>query len=90
MNNVMLIIMTVLLAGSLAFAQAEGIVEVKNKFCPISHEEIGKGGMTPYKVTYKGKVYSLCCGMCLKDFNKDPEKYSKMLDERVAKEAGKS
>ena len=61
-------------------------VEVGNKFCPISHEEVGKNGMQPYKVTYNGKVYNLCCGMCLKDFNKDPEKYSKMLDEEAAKE----
>lgn len=61
-------------------------VEVGNKFCPISHEEVGKNGMQPYKVTYNGKVYNLCCKMCLKDFNQDPEKYSKMLDEEAAKE----
>ena len=32
------------------------------------------------------KTYNLCCSKCEKDFNKDPEKYSKMLDEQAAKE----
>jgi YHS domain-containing protein len=63
------------------------LVEVGNKICPVSNEEVGKNGMEPYKVTYNGKVYNLCCSMCAKDFNKDPEKYSKMMDEEVAKEA---
>ena len=62
-------------------------VEVGNKICPVSHEEVGKNGMQPYKVTYKGKVYNLCCGMCEKDFNKDPEKYSKIMDEEAVGQA---
>ena len=72
-------------AETAAVEQAEP-VEVGNKICPISHEEVGKNGMEPYKMTYNGKVYSLCCGMCVKDFNKDPEKYSKMMDEEAAQE----
>lgn len=59
-------------------------VEVHNKTCPISHEEIGKDGMEPFKVTYKGKVYNLCCAMCEADFNKDPEKYIKIMEEEAA------
>ncbi|MBI4309425.1 MAG: YHS domain-containing protein [Candidatus Omnitrophica bacterium] len=39
--------------------------------------------MEPRKVTYKGKVYNLCCSMCGVDFNKDPEKYSKIAEEEV-------
>ena len=63
------------------------LVEVHNKFCPISHEEVGQNGMTPFKEIYNGKIYNLCCSMCDKDFKKDPATYAKMLDEQAAKEA---
>ena len=66
------------------------LVQVNNKICPVSHEEVGQNGMAPHKVTYKGKVYNLCCSMCEKDFNKDPEKYSKIMDEEVAAEQADS
>jgi len=68
--------------GDIQLAKAQP-VEVGNKICPVSHEEVGKGGMEPYKVTYKGKVYNLCCSMCAKDFNKDPEKYSKIAEDEI-------
>ena len=65
-------------------AGAANAVEVGNKICPVSHEEVGTNGMAPHKVTYKGKIYNLCCGMCEKDFNKDPDKYAKIMDDEVA------
>ena len=66
-------------------------VEVGNKICPVSGEEIPvpdeKSEMgEAVKYEYKGKVYNLCCPMCVKDFKKDPEKYSKIADDEVAKE----
>jgi len=70
-----------------ARAQQAQAVEVGNKICPVSKEQVGKGGMLPYKITYNGKVYNLCCGMCVKDFNKDPEKYAKIAEEEVASQA---
>ncbi|MBI4971158.1 MAG: hypothetical protein HZC17_04905 [Candidatus Omnitrophica bacterium] len=53
--------------GAVSFAAET--VAVGNKTCPISGEQIKK----PYEVEYNGKSVSLCCKMCLKDFNKDPE-----------------
>jgi YHS domain-containing protein len=67
-----------------AYANDAKLVEVNNKICPVSHEEVGKEGMKPFKVTYNGKIYNLCCSMCEKDFKKDPAKYSKIMDEEVA------
>ncbi len=67
-------------------------VETGNKICPVSGDKIpapgekGTMGDNPIKVVYKGKIYNLCCPMCLKDFKKNPEKYSKMADDEVAKE----
>lgn len=56
--------------------------EVGNKICPISGEKIvmDKKGT----VEYKGKTYNLCCSMCKKDFEKDPEKYIQKLKDMEA------
>ena len=63
-------------------------VEVGNKICPISGEKIGNGDMgKAVKQEYKGKIYNLCCGMCPKDFNKDPDKYAKIAEDEVNAQA---
>ena len=56
--------------------------EMGNKICPISGEKIEAGTMK--QVTYNGKVYNLCCGMCEKDFMKDPEAAIKKLESMAA------
>ena len=66
-------------------------VEVGNKICPVSGDKIPvpgeKGDMgEAVKYEYNGKIYNLCCKMCVKDFKKNPAKYSKIADEEVAKE----
>ncbi len=58
-------------------------VEVGNKICPISGEEVGKMGEGA-KVEYKGKIYTLCCGMCEKEFNSDPEKFVSKVEKQMA------
>ena len=65
-------------------------VEVGNKICPVSGDEIPapgeKGNMgEAIKYEYNGKIYNLCCKMCVKDFKKNPEKYSKIAEDEVAK-----
>ena len=66
-------------------------VEVGNKICPVSGDKISapgeKGAMgEAVKYEYNGKIYNLCCKMCVKDFKKYPEKYSKIAEDEVAKE----
>ena len=66
-------------------------VEVGNKICPVSGDKIPapgeKGDMgEAIKYEYNGKIYNLCCKMCVKDFKKNPEKYSKIAEDEVAKE----
>ncbi len=65
---------------------AEEAVNVGNKFCPISGEEIGKGDMEGQgsTVEYKGKIYNLCCPMCKAAFLKDPEAAIKKMEEQEA------
>ena len=54
------------------------LTEVGNTICPISDEKIVPG--KEVKITYKGKVYNMCCSMCEKDFKKDPEAAIKKLE----------
>ena len=68
-----------------AAATTEAAVEVGNKTCPISGKKTGEMGKIVQQ-EYNGKIYNLCCPMCIKDFQKDPEKYSKMVEETMAKE----
>jgi len=56
-------------------------VNVENRICPIAGEEIASGKEVKYE--YNGKIYNLCCGMCKKDFDKNPEKYSKIAEDSV-------
>ena len=59
-------------------------VEVGNKICPVTAEEIKDSDMgEAAKVEYNGKVYNLCCAMCVKDFKKDPEKFVKKVEEEM-------
>ncbi len=52
-------------------AQATDVVEVGNKFCPVSGDKVsGK-----HFAVYEGKRYSLCCPMCEEKFLKNPHKY---------------
>jgi len=59
--------------------RGEGLVEVGNKICPVSGEEIGGMGKG-VEVVYKGKTYMLCCAACKKDFDRNPEKFIKNIE----------
>lgn len=49
-----------------------------NTICPISGEKIDETAKFTYE--YKGKVYALCCQVCLEEFKKDPEKYIEKME----------
>jgi len=71
-------------AGQTASNPAQAI-EVGNKICPVSGDKVGEMGEV-IKYEHNGKMYNLCCKTCIKDFKKDPEKYSKIAEEEAAKE----
>ena len=55
------------------------------KKCVVSDEKLGEHGK-PVKVTAPdGTDVYLCCKDCLKDFNKDPAKYAKMVKDAQGK-----
>jgi heme/copper-type cytochrome/quinol oxidase subunit 2 len=57
-------------------------VEVGNKICPVSGEEIGEMG-SAVQYEYKGKIYNFCCTGCIEEFKKAPEKYVKIVEEQM-------
>jgi YHS domain-containing protein len=52
------------------------------KTCLVSDEKLGEMG-DPYVFVHKGQEIKFCCKGCLKDFNKDPEKFLKKLQEKA-------
>ena len=53
--------------------------------CVVSGENLGEHG-TPVKVTSEGTDVYFCCKSCLKDFNKDPKKFVKMVTDAAPKQ----
>jgi len=91
-RNLILVFFALLLGCSVVFAgdsnevanTASAAVEVNNQICPVSKEKVGEMGKV-IKYEYNGKIYNLCCAMCIKDFKNDPEKFSKIAEDEVKK-----
>jgi YHS domain-containing protein len=56
------------------------------KTCMVSDEKLGEMGK-PFVFEYKGQEMKLCCKNCKKDFDKDPAKYIKKMQEAEKKAA---
>ncbi len=56
----------------------------QQKVCPKTGELLGSMGK-PDRIEIKGRVVFLCCPGCEDDVKKDPDKYLKILDDRMAK-----
>jgi YHS domain-containing protein len=54
------------------------------KTCIISGDKLGEMGK-PFVYVHEGREIKFCCKGCLKDFQKEPAKYVKKIDEEAAK-----
>ena len=52
--------------------------------CIVSGEKLGEMGK-PYVFVKDGQEIKFCCKDCLKDFNKEPEKFLKQIAEKAKK-----
>ena len=77
----------------LALGAATGLVNVATaaedapyplKTCVVSGEKLGSMGKS-FVHSYEGREVQFCCKACLKDFNKDPQKFLKKLDDAAQK-----
>ncbi len=60
-----------------AKADAKGMPDLLTT-CPVSGKTLGEMGAA-YTFTYKDQEVKLCCKGCKKDFDKNPEKYMKLI-----------
>jgi YHS domain-containing protein len=49
------------------------------KTCPVSGDKLNGDMGAPYVFSYKGQEVKLCCSSCKKDFDKNPDKYIKLI-----------
>jgi YHS domain-containing protein len=86
-----LLTMTVLSISAAARADGTNIVSATNSpsatpppkpdlltTCPVSGDKLGDMGK-PYVFVYKGQEVKLCCPDCKADFDKNPDKYMKLI-----------
>ncbi len=63
---------------------AQAAADYPVNYCVVSGDKLEDGDMgPPINYTYKqdgkpDRLVRLCCKICVKDFNKDPEKFLKM------------
>ena len=72
------------LPGMKELDEADRKLAEKQKFCPKTGELLGSMGK-PDKIMLNGRVVFLCCDGCEEEVKKDPEKYLKILDDKMAK-----
>ncbi len=92
MKNLKLIPGLVLTAALVAFApsiRADGTNAASSvkpdllPTCPVSGDKLGEMG-PPTVFVYQGQEVKLCCPDCKKDFDKDPAKYLKKIQDAAA------
>jgi hypothetical protein len=86
MKAITVSLLAVITLGSVITASAASGVP-KNyplKKCVVSEEALGEHGK-PVKVTHEGTDVWLCCKSCIKDFKKEPAKFTKMVKNAAAK-----
>jgi len=66
-------------AGSTGSAQAKPKPDMLTT-CPVSGDKLGEMGKA-YVFVYQGQEVRLCCPNCKKDFEKDPAKYLKKIQD---------
>ena len=88
-KNIVIALATTVLAGpstSFAADKKDPPKPYPLKVCVVSDEKLGEMGK-PFVFEYKGQEMKLCCKSCKKDFDKDPAKYIKKMNE-AEKKAG--
>ncbi len=78
------ILAALLLGGTFAIADSGVPKSYPLTKCVVSDEKLGEHGK-PVKVTADGTDVWLCCKSCIKDFNKEPAKFVKIVKDAQAK-----
>ena len=97
MKRVLMMAVGILLVGMMCaqvYAQDKEVkkapVNIGNTVCPVMGTKVEPG--KSLTVEYDGKLYNVCCPVCVKTFNDDPKKYADIAEKQVKKqnEAGRN
>lgn len=58
--------------------------------CVVSGDKLGGDMGKPVDIIYKNRLVRFCCADCPKDFNKNPAKFLKMIDDAAQKKSAAS
>jgi len=83
MKNLLITLSAVLLAALNLRAGEPAKSTYPLTTCMISGEKLDSMGK-PYVIDYKGTEVRFCCSHCVPDFEKDPAKYLKILQDAKA------
>ena len=83
-NSAIAILAAVFLGSTFALADSSVPKSYPLSKCVVSGETLGEHGK-PVKVTSEGTDVWLCCKSCVKDFNKEPAKFVKMVKDAPTK-----
>ncbi|MFA6321280.1 MAG: YHS domain-containing protein [Candidatus Omnitrophota bacterium] len=83
--KIAMVVCAVMIAGSFLLTNCglcaqDKPVKVNNTVCPVTGQKVS--GSNPVTVEYNGKAYNLCCPACIGMFKANPEKYSKIAEEK--------
>jgi YHS domain-containing protein len=84
MKNILILFFVILTGMVHAAENAPSAPAYPLSICVVSGDKLGQMGR-PTVVNYKGTEVRFCCKDCVKDFEKDPEKYLKRLKEAQQK-----
>ena len=76
-------------AGDNSKKAANAVADYPLTTCVVSGDKLGGDMGAPYDYIYKedgkpDRLVRFCCKNCVKDFQKDPAKYLKMIDDAAA------
>lgn len=57
------------------------LVNAGNTVCPVMGTKVEPG--KALTVEYGGKLYNVCCPVCVKEFKKSPEKYVAIVEKQM-------
>jgi YHS domain-containing protein len=93
MKNLKIVAGIIVTAALVTFAQssrADGTNSVSSakpdllKNCPVSGEKLGADMGKPYVFVYQGQEVKLCCPDCKEEFDKNPAKFLKKIQDATA------
>jgi hypothetical protein len=95
-KNILLLTALAILAGAPALTRAQDtntppasatdkVKPYPLNYCIVSGDKLGGDMGKPVVINYHGQEVKFCCKDCVKDFNKEPDKYLKQIQDAVAK-----